>query len=66
MENLHEALKALYQLKDTIGSREFFDLVSDYEKRLSYAKENTNLPCKQDIKRVEEFMMDVNRRAIDV
>jgi len=43
---------------------EFFELVSEYEKRLKYARENTSLPAKQDIDRVEKFMMSVNERVI--
>lgn len=43
---------------------EFFELVSEYEKRLKYARENTSLPAKQDIDRVEKFMMCVNERVI--
>ena len=65
-ELLLQIRRGAFQRDDGTYRKEFFDLVSDYEKRLSYAKENTNLPCKPDIKRVEEFMMDVNRRAIDV
>ena len=33
---------------------------------MDYAKENTSLPDSPDTKRVEEFVMDVNRRALDV
>lgn len=43
---------------------EFFDLISEYEKRMDYAKKNTSLPESPDRKRVEEFVMEVNRMSI--
>lgn len=54
-----------FQKEDGSYKQEFFDLVTDYEKRLKYAKENTDLPATPNMKRVEEFVMEVNRRAID-
>lgn len=55
-----------YQNDDGTYRKEFFDMVNTLEKRLDYAKENTSLPDSPDTKRVEEFVMDVNRRALDV
>ncbi len=40
-------------------------MVSEFEKKLAYAKENTSLPEHPDMKKVEEFVMDVNRRSLD-
>ena len=57
--------KGDYQLEDGTYRPEFFEMVSDFEKRLNYAKQNTNLPDNPDMKKVEEFVMSVNRRAID-
>lgn len=54
-----------YQLEDGSYRKEFFEMVNDFEKRLSYAKENTSLPDHPDMKRVEEFVMSVNRRSLD-
>ena len=54
-----------FQREDGSYRQEFFDLVNDYEKRLKYAKENTNLPVTPNMKRVEEFVVEVNRRAIN-
>ena len=54
-----------FQREDGSYRQEFFDLVTDYEKRLKYAKENTDLPTTPNMKRVEEFVMEVNRRAVD-
>ena len=54
-----------FQKEDGTYRAEFFEMVNDLEKRLAYAKENTSLPNKPDMKRVEDFVMSVNRRAID-
>lgn len=54
-----------YQLEDGTYRPEFFEMVSDFEKRLDYAKRNTNLPEHPDMKRVEEFVVSVNRRSLD-
>ena len=34
---------------------EFYEMVDDYEKKLEYAKNNTNLPDNPDYKRINEF-----------
>lgn len=39
-------------------------MVSDFEKRLDYAKKNTSLPKTPDYHKIEEFVMDVNMRSI--
>lgn len=68
-ENEREFLLSIrngkYQLEDGSYSKEFFDMITDYEKRLAYAKENTDLPDKPNLKQVEEFVMSVNRGAIN-
>jgi predicted nucleotidyltransferase len=43
---------------------EFFLLVDRLKDRLDYAKENTSLPAHPNMKDVEEFVMEVNKRAI--
>ena len=69
-EKDHDLLMSIrrgeYQLEDGTYRPEFFEMVNEFEKRLSYAKENTSLPSNPDMKRIEEFVMSVNRRAIDV
>lgn len=57
--------KGDYQLEDGTYRPEFFEMVSDFEKRLDYAKRNTSLPEHPDMKRVEEFVVSVNRRSLD-
>ncbi len=54
-----------YQKENGTYRQEFFDMVNEFEARLAYAKENTALPENPDMKRVEEFVMEVNRRALD-
>jgi len=39
-------------------------MVADYEKRLAYARENTGLPKFPDFKRIQEFVMDINRSVL--
>lgn len=69
-EHDHDLLMSIrsgkYQLEDGTYRSEFFEMIDDLEKRLAYAKENTSLPDHPDMKQVEEFVMAVNRRAIDV
>ena len=42
----------------------FYDMVSEYEKRLEYAVENTSLPDKPDYDKINEFLMSVNERVV--
>lgn len=65
-EMLLDIRNGKYQKEDGTYSSEFFDMVTEYEKRLQYAKQNTSLPKTPDYHKVEEFVMDVNRRAIDM
>lgn len=53
-----------YQKEDGTFHREFFDMVDDYEKRVNYAIEHTNLPEKPDEKKIEEFVISVNERVV--
>lgn len=43
---------------------EFFELVDEYEKKIKYAKENTELPNNPDYQRIKEFVMSVNERIV--
>lgn len=43
---------------------EFFEMVDEYEEKMKYAKENTDLPEKPDYKRIQEFVMSVNERVV--
>ena len=43
---------------------EFFDMISDFEKRLEYAKANTSLPDNPNYKEINDFVMSVNERIV--
>ena len=43
---------------------EFFEMIDDFEKRLEYAKRNTDLPDNPDYKSIKEFTMSVNERIV--
>ena len=61
---LLEIRGGVYMNEDGIYKQEFFDLVSEYEKRLEYAKKNTSLPSAPNMKRVEEFVEYVNELSL--
>lgn len=69
-EKDHDMLMSIrsgeFQNEDGTYRSEFFEMIDGYERRLEYAKNNTNLPDHPNMKRVEEFVMSVNRRALDV
>jgi len=64
LELLMEIRGGGYQLEDGTFRPEFFDMVSEFEKRLEYAGENTGLPEEPDYERIEEFMMTVNEKVV--
>ena len=43
---------------------EFYDMVSDFEKRLDYAKENTSLPDEPDYKKINEITEYINECVV--
>ena len=53
-----------YLGEDGKPNAEFFEMVNDYEKRLDYARANTNLPDEPDYERINEFVMSVNERVV--
>ncbi len=63
---LLEIRRGKYQNEDGTYRSEFFDMVNEYEKRLEYAKDHTGLPEHPNMKQVEELVMTVNRRAIEL
>lgn len=60
---LMDIRNGVYQKGDGTYREEFYELLKDYEDRLAYAAEHTALPDEPDIKRVEEFMMEVNEKV---
>ena len=53
-----------YQKGNHMFTDEFFDLVDDYERKFEYAAENSVLPDKPDFKRINDFLMETNLKAI--
>lgn len=53
-----------FMKEDGTYQEEFFDLINSYEKELDYAKDNTSIPEEPDMKRIEEFIMDVNKEVV--
>lgn len=43
---------------------EFYEMVDEYEKRMDYAKDNTDLPDLPDEKAINEFVVSVNERVV--
>lgn len=43
---------------------EFYEMVDDFEKKMDYAKQNTNLPQSPNYKEIQEFQASVNERII--
>lgn len=55
-----------FQKEDKTFSSEFYDLLSDYEKRLEQAARESILPDQPDMEQVEAFVESINRRALEV
>lgn len=45
-------------------TKEFYEMLDELEKRMEYAKANTSLPEKANMKRINEFVMSVNERVV--
>lgn len=69
-EKDHDLLMSIrrgdFQHEDGTFDSAFFDLVKELSDRMEYAKENTSLPRSPDMKKIEAFMMDVNRKSLEV
>ncbi len=53
-----------FQKSDGTFSEAFYDMISEYEKKLDYAARHTQLPEEPDMKSVEEFVMKINERVV--
>ena len=42
----------------------FYEMLSEFEKRLHYAAEHTELPEEPDMKKVQELVMAINEKVI--
>ena len=43
---------------------EFYEIVEQLEKRLTYDKENTNLPDRPDMDRINDFVFSVHKSVV--
>lgn len=66
LELLKSIRRGDFQKADKTYSKEFYNMLSDYEKRLEIAAQNTKLPDNPDMERVEAFVEYVNRKAVEV
>ena len=66
--NEHELLLSIrrgdYQMADGTFSKEFYEIVSDYEKKLDEAAKYTRLPDEPDMDKVQAYVMTVNEKVI--
>ncbi len=67
-ENEHDLLLGIrrgdYQKNDGTFREEFYEIVTDYEKKLNYAAEHTILQEEPDMARVQEYVMSVNDKVV--
>ena len=67
-EKEHELLMDIrfgkYQTDEGTFSDSFYDMMREYERRLHYVAEHTDLPAKPDFKRVQELVMTINEMVI--
>ncbi len=64
-EMLLEIRNGKYQLEDGAYNPEFFEWVDRLQERLNKAKLTTKLPKKPNYKKIEEWVIDVNRRILN-
>nr|WP_300816036.1 nucleotidyltransferase domain-containing protein [uncultured Acetatifactor sp.] len=53
-----------YQKGDGTFHESFYEMLTDFEKRLHYAAENTDLPEEPDMEKVQELVMTINERVV--
>ena len=67
-EKEHELLMDIrqgkFQKEDGTFDESFYDMLSDFEKRLHYAAEHTELPEEPDMLKIQELVMTINERVV--
>lgn len=53
-----------YQKADGTFSKEFYELVSEYERKLEEAARSTKLPDEPDMEKVQRYVMSVNEKVV--
>lgn len=64
-ELLMDIMYGKYLNSENQPTPEFFDMVDEYESRLKYDKDNTDLPENPNIKKIQEFVISVNERVVN-
>lgn len=63
---LLEIRNGKYMKEDGTYRPEFFEMVNNFEKKLKYAEQNTSLPNKPDMKKIEELVQFINLRTLQM
>lgn len=63
-EQLLEIRNGKYQKEDGSFYKEFFDMVDNLEKKLKYAADNSPLPNKPDFNKIEELVIEINKKRL--
>ena len=53
-----------YRKEDGAFHESFYEMLSDFEKKLHYAAEHTDLPEEPDMAKVQELVMAINERVV--
>lgn len=53
-----------YRKEDGVFHESFYEMLSDFEKKLHYAAEHTDLPEEPDMAKVQELVMAINERVV--
>lgn len=65
LELLRAIRRGDFQNEDKTFSKEFYDILEDYKRRMDYAVKNTKLPDNPDMEAVGRFVEHVNRKVIE-
>jgi predicted nucleotidyltransferase len=63
-EQLLEIRNGKYQKEDGSFNKEFFDMINDLEKKLKYAADNSPLPNKPNFNKIEELVVEINKKRL--
>lgn len=63
---LLEIRNGKYMREDGTYEPEFFKIIDEYEDRLQYDKEHSNLPDKPDMKKIEELVQFINLKTLQM
>lgn len=65
-ELLMDIRNGVYQKKDRTFLKEFYEIIDEYKKKLDYAIKNTALPDEPNMNKIEEFVIETNRKSIEL